>query len=31
MKHFTNRVFLPTGDKVYVSDDVAGDNRLEQL
>ena len=28
---FTNRVFLPDNKKIYVSDDVAGDIRLEEL
>lgn len=27
----TNRVYLPDGSKLYTSDDVAGDNRLEEL
>jgi hypothetical protein len=29
--NFTNRVFLPDGRKIYVSDDNAGDQRLEEL
>ncbi len=27
----TNRVYLPDGKKIYVTDDVWGDERLEQL
>lgn len=26
-----NRVILPDGGKLYVTDDVAGDNRMEQI
>lgn len=29
--HFTNRVYLPDGNKIYVSDDQAGGMRLEEL
>ena len=29
--NFTNRVYLPDGNKMYVSDDQAGDNRLIEL
>ena len=31
MTSVTNRVFLPNGQKIYVSDDVYGDDRLEQI
>ncbi len=31
MSDFTNRVYLPTGDRIYVSDDGFGDMRLVEF